>query len=151
MDGRKEEVLQAEEAILRLGKEAERTGAFNKKLEDVMVQIIKAQEEVEGARKDILTYAESSVAMSKRTEELVGSLNLRYEAVENRLRGIDLEMTAFRKEVDAIGTNLVQTAKNVQELKEYQDAILSKVHAIFGITVIVLVLSIAGIVISFII
>jgi DNA repair exonuclease SbcCD ATPase subunit len=151
MDGRKEEVLQAEEAILRLGKESERMDAFNKKLEDVTAQILKAQEEVSGARKEILSFAESSAAMNKRSEELVNSLNSRYEAVETRLRGIDLEITTFRKEVDTFGTTVTQTARNVQELKEYQDAIINKVHIIFGITVIVLVLSITGIVISLII
>lgn len=149
MDGRKEEVLQAEEAILRLGKEAERMGAFNKKLEDVTAQFLNAQGEVEGARKDILTYAESSVSMSKRTEELVSSLNSRYEAVETRLRGIDLEINALRKGVDGFEAALSQTAKDAQEITFKLVGAQNSLNRLYILLIVVLGASVIGALLHF--
>lgn len=144
MDDRKEEVLQAEGAILRLGKEAERMDVVNGKLEEVTTQLIKAQEEVGEARKEILSFAESSASMNKRTEELIGSLNLRYEAVENRLRGIDLEITAFRKGIDEIETSVQEVSKAVQEVKDEQENIIDQQGKMFLVIIVVMIVSIIG-------
>lgn len=150
MDGRKEEVLKAEDAILRLGKEAERTASANRKLEEVTTQVIKAQEEVSGARKEILSFAESSAAMNKRTEELVNSLNSRYEAVENRLRGIDLEITAFRKSVENLESSVSQTAKDLESVRLGHESLAKQQGKMFiGLVLVVVVSFVATLVMNF--
>ena len=149
MDDRKEEVLRAEGSILRLGREAERMGVVNTKLEEVTTQLIAAQEEVREARKDILSFAESSASMNKRTEELVGSLNLRYEAVENRLRGIDLEITTFRKGIDVFETRIQEVSKVVQEVKEDQEHIIDQQGKTFLAIIVVMIVSIIGVALTF--
>jgi hypothetical protein len=148
MEERKEDVLQAEESILRLGKETERMSATNKLLEGVTESVSKAQAEVIEARKDIVRYSESSAAMNKRTEELVISLNSRYEALETRLRGIDLEITTLRKDVEGVDAAVLQAAKNVQEIKECQEETNDKNKLSFTLLLIVLVISVIGVVLS---
>jgi len=123
--------------------------AANNSLEEAAASVGKAQEEVAEARKEIKRYTESSASMSKRTEELVASVNSRYEALETRLRGIDLEITAFRKSVDVLDGSVRNIVVDVTEIKNHQQRFGRGLRTLYILLMIVLGTSVIGIVVNF--
>lgn len=149
MEEKKQQVLASEDAILRLGKEAERMSATNKLLEGVIETVRKSQTDVNDARIEIIRYSESASTMNKRTEELVTSLNSRYEALEMRLRGIDLELTSFRKGLDGIESNERLLGKNIESIMHDYKRTEQRMTTFVALLFIVLGASIVGIVSNF--
>jgi hypothetical protein len=150
LEEKRREVLAAEEAMLRVGKEAERMSASNKLLADASISVGKAQEEVEGARNEIRGYIELLASMNKRTEELIHSSNSRQEAVESRLRGIDLEITAIRKSADELDDTIKKLATNISEMRTRQERIELRLKMIYFGLLVVLGISVLGIIFNFI-
>ena len=146
---KRKEVLAAEDAVLRLGKEAERMSATNKLLEGTAASVAKAKEEVAEARKEISRFAESTSSTNKRIEELVTSVNSRYDALETRLRGIDLEMTAVRKGVDGLEGSIGKTSSDILFIRSHLQNLGQGLRTMDTLIVIVLVVSVIGIVINF--
>jgi len=68
--------------------------------------------------------------------------------LETRLRGIDLEITTLRKDVEGVDAAVLQAAKNVQEIKECQEETNDKNKLSFTLLLIVLVISVIGVVLS---
>ena len=148
MEERKKEVLAGEEAILRLGKEAERMSAANRSLEGAAASVRKAQGEVAEAREAIKRYAESSSLTSKKVEDLVASLSSRFEALETRLRGIDLEITAFRKNADGLEESVKKTAADVADIKNNQQKLRQGLRTLYILLIVVLGVSVIGIIVN---